>query len=118
VPGIIEEMLGRTGLKAEEIDYFVLHQSNRFIMKHVAKKCSLDPDRVPIILEEFGNAGGPSVPLTITRGIPTNRVSGAKLLSIGYGVGLSWSASLFDLPSSVVLSHSLYDNSIPATEGS
>jgi 3-oxoacyl-[acyl-carrier-protein] synthase-3 len=118
VPDIIEDMLGRTDLIPDDVDYFVLHQSNRFIMKHLAKKCGLDPDRVPIILEEFGNAGGPSVPLTITMGIPRERDSATKLFSIGYGVGLSWAGSLFDLDPSVPLTHSEYDDSIPALEGS
>lgn len=117
VPAIIEEVLERTGLTTNDIDYFVLHQSNRFIMMHLARKCQLDPARMPVILEDFGNAGGPSVPLAITKGIPAERESGARLLSIGYGVGLSWSASLFDLDPSVPLTHSAFDNSIPALEG-
>jgi 3-oxoacyl-[acyl-carrier-protein] synthase-3 len=117
VPAIIEEMLARTQLGVNDIDYFVLHQSNRFIMKHLAKKCSLDPDKVPIILEDFGNAGGPSVPLAITQGIPAQRPSDSRILAIGYGVGLSWSASLFDLEATVSLTHSVYDSSNPGVEG-
>lgn len=117
VPAIIEEVLERTQWAVDDIDYFVFHQSNRFIMKHLAKKCSLDPEKVPIILEEFGNAGGPSVPLAITKGIPAHRPETALILAIGYGVGLSWSASLFDLEPHVVLTHSVYDSSIPALEG-
>jgi len=117
VPAVIDDVLRRADLQAGDIDFFVLHQSNRFIMMHLAKKCGLDPERVPIILEEYGNAGGPSVPLTITCGIPPDRAAGAKLLSIGYGVGLSWSASVFDLQPAVFLSHSVYDHSIPPLEG-
>jgi len=117
VPAVIDEILSSAGEDLEDVDFFVLHQSNRFIMKHLAKKCSLDPEKVPIILEEYGNAGGPSVPLTITTGIPPESAAGARLLSIGYGVGLSWSASLFDLEPSVVLTHSVYENLIPASEG-
>lgn len=116
VPSIIEELLTRTNLTRDDIDYFVLHQSNRFIMKHLAKKCALDLNRVPIILEEFGNAGGPSIPLTITRGIEPLE-STARLMTVGYGVGLSWSGSLFDLDPAVPLIHSVFDHSIPAREG-
>ncbi len=116
VPGIIEDVLARTGLAPGEIDYFVFHQSNRFIMKHLAKKCALDPERVPIILEEFGNVGGPSVPLAITQGVPVERNSTARLLAIGYGVGLSWSCALFDLDPTVPLTHSIYDAPIPSVE--
>lgn len=118
VPAIIQDVLHRTGRTPEDIDYFVLHQSNRFIMKHLAKKCGLAPDRVPLILEDFGNAGGPSVPLAITCGIPKQRNGDQSLFAIGYGVGLSWSGALFDLGSGVPLSHTEYDGSFPAMEGS
>ena len=57
-------------LTVEDIDWFLFHQSNRFIMKHLAKKCGLPEPRVPIILERFGNSGGPSVALALTQSPP------------------------------------------------
>jgi 3-oxoacyl-[acyl-carrier-protein] synthase-3 len=109
VPSILQEMISRSGSVIDDIDFFLLHQSNRFIMQHLAKKLSLELSKVPIILEEYGNTGGPSVALTMTRGLPEERKEPSRLLSIGYGVGLSWSASLFDLDPEVPLLHSLYE---------
>lgn len=111
VPSILEEMASRSETELDDVDFFVLHQSNRFIMQHLAKKLSLDLGKIPIILDEFGNTGGPSVPLTMTRGLPTDRTDDVSLLSIGYGVGLSWSASLFDLAPDTPLLHSVYEPS-------
>lgn len=108
VPAIIEDTLEMSGLRNEDIDRFILHQSNRFIMMHLAKKCSVDPEKMPIILDRYGNTGGPSVPLAITEGLPANGRDREKLFSIGYGVGLSWSSAIFDLDPDTPLLHSVY----------
>jgi 3-oxoacyl-[acyl-carrier-protein] synthase-3 len=93
-------------MTAAEVDYFILHQSNRFIMRHLATKCSVDPAKMPMTLENYGNTGGPSVPLTITQGKldrPPDRA--LTLLMLAYGVGLSWASALVDLPSDTRLNH-------------
>jgi 3-oxoacyl-[acyl-carrier-protein] synthase III len=106
VPPMIEETLAAAGKQKSDIDYFVLHQSNMFIMKHLASKCSLPADKVPFTIGEFGSTGGPSVPLTITNG-HLNRPAGRplELLLLTYGVGLSWGSALVDLPPEAPLNH-------------
>jgi len=106
VPPLISDTLELAGVTQEEMDYFVFHQSNRFIMKHLAQKMKLPAEKVPIILDEYGNAGGPSVPLTITRGKLERPVDRAlKLILVGYGVGLSWASALVELEPKALLCH-------------
>jgi 3-oxoacyl-[acyl-carrier-protein] synthase-3 len=98
IPPLIRDTLELAGVAKDDVDYFIFHQSNRFIMNHLVKKFGLPADRVPIILEEFGNTGGPSVPLTITQGGLQRPADGAlRLMLLGYGVGLSWGSALLDL---------------------
>lgn len=111
VPPLITDTLAAAGLTPAEIDYFILHQSNRFIMRHLAKKCSLDPARMPLTLEDFGNTGGPSVPLTLTAGglqRPPDRA--LTLLLLAYGVGHSWASALVDLPPDATLLHRVLES--------
>lgn len=110
IPPLIDETLIASGLSRDAVDYFIFHQSNRFIMRHLLKKANLPEAKVPMTIEEFGSAGGPSVPLTITRG-NLNRVAGRSLtlLLLGYGVGLSWSSALVDLSADAVLNHITLD---------
>lgn len=106
VPPLIEDTLRAAGCSREDIDYFIFHQSNRFIMRHLAKKAGLPEAKIPLTIGEFGSTGGPSVPLTITRGNlvrPPDR--DLKLLLLGYGVGLSWASGLISLPPDACLQH-------------
>ena len=106
VPPLITDTLSAAAMTADEIDYFIMHQSNRFIMRHLAKKCSVDPAKMPMTLEDFGNTGGPSVPLTITQGkLDRSAHRDLTLLMLAYGVGLSWGSALVDLPADARLHH-------------
>jgi 3-oxoacyl-[acyl-carrier-protein] synthase-3 len=104
VPPIIQDTLLRAQLDLNAIDYFILHQSNRFIMKHLANKTGIPLEKMPIILETLGNTGGCSIPLAVTQGglkRPEDRT--LKLMMIGYGVGWSWASALVELGPSALL---------------
>jgi 3-oxoacyl-[acyl-carrier-protein] synthase-3 len=104
VPALIDETLAAAKLSADEVDYFIFHQSNQFIIKHLCAKQSLPAEKVPMTLKEFGNTGGVSIPLTITDGglvRPSDRP--LQLMLLGYGVGLSWASALVQLDSNAVL---------------
>ena len=106
IPPTIQETLTAAGVTRESIDYFILHQSNLFIMRHLAQKMGIPEDKMPLSIEKFGSAGGPSVPLTLTQGgiaRPADR--SLRLLLVGYGVGLSWGSALISLPPDAVLDH-------------
>jgi 3-oxoacyl-[acyl-carrier-protein] synthase-3 len=106
VPPLIEETLAGGNIDKASIDYFIFHQSNRFIMRHLANKIGIAESKIPLSIEEYGSAGGPSIPLTVTQGKlvrPSDRA--LQLLLVGYGVGLSWGSALVDLPADAALTH-------------
>jgi len=116
VPALIGETLGTAGLSAGEIDYFIFHQSNQFIIKHICTKESLPLAKVPMTLNKFGNTGGVSIPLTLTEGglvRPEDR--SLRLMLLGYGVGLSWGSALIDLDPKAILERVELNNSTEAT---
>jgi 3-oxoacyl-[acyl-carrier-protein] synthase III len=106
VPSVIEETLVASSTDSATIDYFILHQSNLFIMRHLAQKMKIPQDKIPLSIQEFGSAGGPSIALTLTQGKlnrPNERA--LRLLLVGYGVGLSWGTALVSLGPDAVLDH-------------
>lgn len=106
VPPLVNDTLEFSGTKMEEIDYYIFHQSNQFIIKHLTKKLKIPDEKVPMTLGEFGNTGGASIPLTITKGdLVRPKDRSLKLMLLGYGVGLSWGSALVDLSPDAVIEH-------------
>jgi 3-oxoacyl-[acyl-carrier-protein] synthase-3 len=105
IPPLIEDTLRLAGRTRDEVDYFVFHQSNKFIIEHLVGTCRLPSEKVPLILGRYGNAGGPSLPLTMTQGIPDLPGRESRVMLLGYGAGLSWGAALLPLGPNVMVQH-------------
>ena len=97
VPEIVEELLERSGLGIEEIDFFILHQANRRIIEAVAKRLRTDITKFPMNLDEYANTSAATVPILLDE---MNRKEmfkkGQKLLLSGFGAGLTWAACIFE----------------------
>lgn len=112
VPEVIQSILGFASLSIDDIDLYLFHQSNRFIMKHIAKKCGLPENKVPLTLEQFGNSGGPSVAVTLTQTLTEARDQSQRAMLLGYGVGLSWAAAIVSVKPESRMSHKSYSGSV------
>lgn len=112
VPTLVHDALAFSQLTKSDIDWYLFHQSNRFIIKHLAKKCELPEARVPIVLDRFGNSGGPSVALALTQGVRSVGEKSARVMFLGYGVGLSWGAAITEIDAAAPLLHTEYSGSL------
>jgi 3-oxoacyl-[acyl-carrier-protein] synthase-3 len=106
VPPLVSDTLEYSKTRLDEVDYYIFHQSNQFIIRHLTKKLKIPDDKVPLTLAEFGNTGGSSIPLTITKGDLTRpKDRPLKMMLLGYGVGLSWASALIDMGPEAILEH-------------
>lgn len=55
VPAMMKEILKKNGIEKDEIDYYVFHQANKFMLNTIRKVCLLPKDKFHINLEETGN---------------------------------------------------------------
>lgn len=85
----IEELFKLSKVNKDAIEYFMLHQSNQFIIKQIAAQLGVSQDKMLININEFGNTSGVSIPLLISSYAEKLKDSQTILLS-GYGVGLNW----------------------------
>lgn len=118
VPDMLKSFLAETQTEISDYDALVLHQANMMIMKQIARKVKMPMDKVPVSLDRFGNTSGASVPLTIVDKYgESNEGKTLKLLTSGYGVGLSWGVVSFEIKDTdvlpLVIGHDTYDDGYP-----
>ena len=112
VPLLIQDTLELMGKEIDDVDAFIFHQSNQFMMLHIARKCGLPAAKTPFILGKYGNAGGPSVPLAMTLHYLDKKLASAEsAMLLGYGVGLSWGSTLLQVKPETVFLHSEFATS-------
>jgi 3-oxoacyl-[acyl-carrier-protein] synthase-3 len=98
VPLLINEILSKNGLKQEDIDLFVLHQANRYMMEFLRKKLRIAPEQFYYYLEKVGNTVSSTIPIAIKEGMNDGSIlPGRKVLLAGFGVGYSWGGTVLKL---------------------
>ncbi len=98
VPPLVKAVLQNARREMDEIDGFVFHQANRFMLEHLAKRIGIPAGKFVIALEDYGNTSSASIPLAISGSRLRTRVqeSSLRLLLAGFGVGLSWAAVILN----------------------
>ena len=97
VPGMVKDVLDKNGLTQEDVDLFVFHQANRFILETLRDKLSIPQDRFVIDVEDIGNTVSSTIPIALKRAIARGQIKeGSKVLLAGFGVGYSWGATILD----------------------
>lgn len=91
VPEIIQRVLNKSNLGTGEIDYFVFHQANRFMLEHLRNKLAIPAEKFPVFIENCGNTISSTIPIVLEAMTKDDAlVPGTQLLLAGFGVGLSW----------------------------
>lgn len=95
VPACIEELLIRSKIAREAVDFYVLHQANKFMLDALAKRVNLPPEKLPRRFNLIGNTVSSSIPFVLEQLFADGKlVRGSRAMLVGFGVGLSWAAGL------------------------
>ena len=94
-PSILS-LFSDNSIDINSVDYFLFHQSNKFIIRQISSKLGLSQEKVLINIEKFGNTSGVSIPLLISS-FPSRFKLSKNVLFSGYGSGLNWGNCLTDL---------------------
>ena len=92
---IARRVLARHGIKPSDLDLFVSHQANKRIIMAAAENLDLDPARVMINIERFGNTTAATIPLALNDAICSGRLKkGDLVLLASVGAGFTVGAVL------------------------
>lgn len=96
VPAVVQSIVAKQSMTMEDIDLFLFHQANKYMIDYLLKKLKIPAERTHLYLEEVGNTSGSTIPLLLADALRAGKVKpGSTILSIGFGVGLSWAATIF-----------------------
>lgn len=99
VPPMIEHLYEQSGVERNDVDWYMFHQPNKFMLHKLADKLGIPQEKMPAnIVENFGNASGVTVPTCISYNLGDQLVNGKMRLCLaGFGVGLTWSSIMMEM---------------------
>jgi len=97
VPGLMKGLFELAGTSPEELDAYVFHQANKFMLEHLAKRMKLPSEKVVLAMHEYGNTSSASIPMAMVTHLREKLQSGPqKLAMAGFGVGFSWAGAILE----------------------
>ncbi|MEG2184750.1 MAG: 3-oxoacyl-[acyl-carrier-protein] synthase III C-terminal domain-containing protein [Cloacibacillus sp.] len=99
VPGLIEALLGEADCTHSDVDYYLFHQPNRFMLEKLADAMNVSRDKMPSnVVEVYGNSSGTTIPAAIGLNLSDEICERTlKICFAGFGVGLTWTSVLMNV---------------------
>jgi len=95
---MIRDFMAQIGITPDDVDAFVPHQANVFMIQQIAKKLKFPAEKLWVSGDVLGNSSSATVPTTIAycgNGKPDDK----RLLVSGFGGGLSASVGVINVSS-------------------
>ncbi len=89
IPKQVKQLMKEADISADDVDYLVSHQANRFMVDFIVKRLKFDTKKVPFCIEKYGNTSAASIPLTIVSELNGKLDEKKKILLSAIGAGWS-----------------------------
>ena len=89
VPVLVAEVLEKNTLIPDDVQLYVFHQANKYMMNYLRKLIDIEPEKFYIYLEKVGNTVSSTIPIAMYEAQKEEKLKGNILLA-GFGVGYSW----------------------------
>ena len=93
VPELTSSILEKIDNKLEDIDLFIFHQANKYMLNHLRKKIGIPEERFYISMKESGNTVSSTIPIALRNAMDDGKTTGCEnIILSGFGVGYSWAS--------------------------
>lgn len=93
VPPMVEETLRKNVLRSDDVNLFVFHQANKYMINYLRKIMDIDKEHFFIFMENVGNTVSSTIPIALHQALKEDRLHGNVVVA-GFGVGLSYGATV------------------------
>jgi len=98
VPLLVREILRKNGRSIKQIDYFIFHQANKFIIEHLRKMSGIPEEKFYINMEMTGNTSSCTIPIALRDATDRMLIKpGDQVLLAGFGIGYSWAGTIIEI---------------------
>lgn len=98
IPKVVFDVLEKNELDKSNIDYFIFHQANEYMINFLAKKLKIDKNKYYNNIEDIGNTVSSTIPIALKRSLDKKFIKkGDKIMLCGFGVGYSWGAVVIEI---------------------
>lgn len=97
VPAMMKDILEKNHVIKDDINFYLFHQANKFMLNTIRKVCILPKDKFYVNLAETGNTVSSTVLIGLKNCIDNQTIkAGDKVMISGFGVGLSWGGTVLN----------------------
>jgi 3-oxoacyl-[acyl-carrier-protein] synthase-3 len=98
VPSLKDKILQKNNISFDEIDLFVFHQANAFLLSVLRRKMKIPEEKFLMFMEETGNTVSATIPIVLAEAIRSGKAKkGDNVMIAGFGIGYSWSGTVITL---------------------
>ncbi len=98
VPSLVNSVMEKNKLLSDEVNYFVFHQANEFMLNYLRKKCKIPKEKFHIEIGNIGNTVSSTIPIGLKQAMDRGTIKeGEKVLILGFGVGYSYGGTIITI---------------------
>lgn len=95
VPAMMKQLLEKSRMEKNNIDYYVFHQANQFMLSTIRKVCLLPKEKYYMNMSNTGNTVSSTILIGLKECLSNGTIhNGMNVMVCGFGVGLSWGGTL------------------------
>ena len=95
VPVVVKETLSKNYLSANDVNLYVFHQANSYMLEFLRKKIHIGKENFVVDMADTGNTVSNSIPIILSRLLKRDQLHG-NILLCGFGVGYSWGGCIIN----------------------
>ncbi len=93
LPQSTQTLLQNSNMSLDDIDLLIPHQANARIIDLAIRYLNLDPKKVFVNVNKYGNTSAASIPLALVEALEQGRIKpDDKIAMVSFGAGLTWAS--------------------------